>query len=199
MIIMTQTTQTDKKVPRKFLRKDTNKKKRIPLKWKRPSGVHNKKRLHVRGHQITVRPGFGTKQEDRHKSRKTGLRIILIATIDQLKKVDKNTQTVVLARVGRKKKIELIHEAKKLGITLSNLNADKYEQKTQEKQKERLEAAKQREEKLKEKETKAKEDKKESKKEKKLETQESQENPMSEEDKKKQEKEERDKVLTKGK
>jgi len=181
---------TDKKVPRKFLRRDAHKKKRIPQRWKKPRGIQNKMRLHRKSRPVVVTPGFGTKREDRNKTDK-GLKIILVRNINELKKVDKKTEAVVLGRAGMKKKLELIKEAEKLGITLVNFNAERYSKDAEARKKQKEEVAKKRDEKAthKEQETKKAEKEAPKKDEKKEE--------LTDEEKKKLEKEEKDKILTK--
>ena len=174
---------------KKFIRKDTHKKKRLALVWRKPKGITNKKRLGRKGHSANVNPGFGSKASDRGKN-KQGLMITLVFNLDQLKKVDPKTQAALLAGVGKKKKTELIAEAEKLKITLVNFNSKAYtervekflsskKQKSTTKKVEKVEEAKVA---------------KESKSEEKVESDE----VKTPEQKKKEEKEEKDKVLTKG-
>ncbi|MCF7866544.1 hypothetical protein K9L67_03945 [Candidatus Woesearchaeota archaeon] len=183
--------------PKKFLRKDTHKKARIGKKWKNPKGHQNKKRLHVKGHSATVKAGYGRKLEEKNTN-KEGLQIVIITSIEELKRIDPKTQTASIEGLGRKKKIELLDEAKKLNITIQNLNIKRYEETANAKQKERQKAAKIRKEKILEKENAAK--KAEEKAEKKA-TKKTDEKPeeLVIEEKKKQEKEEKDKILTKAK
>jgi len=176
---------------KKFIRKDTHKKKRLALVWRKPKGITNKKRLRRKGHSANVNPGFGTKASDRGKN-KQGLMITLVYNLDQLKKINPKTQSALLAGVGKKKKVELIAEAEKLKIILVNFNSKKYSEgvekfllqkkkDTATKKEEKIEDAKEAKEKVKEKEAKdAKEEEK------------------TPEQKKKEEKAEKDKVLLKG-
>ncbi|MCF7871825.1 hypothetical protein K9L97_02215 [Candidatus Woesearchaeota archaeon] len=178
--------------PKKFLRKDTHKKTKVGMKWRKPKGLQNKKRLHVKGHAATVKPGYGT-EKTKKNTNKQGLLIVSVNKIEELKTINPKTQTITIPNLGRKNKTQIIEEAKKLNITIQNLNLKKYEENTKQKQKQKQETAKQREQKLKEKQKQDKENKKNT--ESKTQTTEN----KTEEDKKKQQKEEQDKILTKAK
>ena len=182
---------TDKKAPKKFLRRDTHKKKRIPLKWKKPRGIQNKMRLHKKGRPPTVKPGYGTDRDKRNTTRQ-GLEIVLVMNIEALKKIDAKAQAALLGQMGKRKKLEAIKEAEKLGITLANFNKKTYTEKIEKEKEEKNKTAKQREERKAEKIELAKKAEKEKKKE----DEKEKEKEPTEEEKKKQEKEERDKILT---
>jgi ribosomal protein L32E len=190
---------------KKFIRKDTHKKKRLSLVWRKPKGITNKRRLSRNGHATCVRPGFGTKASDRGKN-KQGLMIVSVATLDQLKKINPKTQAALLAGVGKKRKIELMNEAEKLKITLVNFNAKLYKENTA-----KFLAEKKQDSEKKQEDAKKEAKKEEENKSKKAEAKKEAEEEQSQEDKKKaensveknsssfrqREKEERDKVLIK--
>ncbi|MGV8168564.1 MAG: eL32 family ribosomal protein [Candidatus Nanoarchaeia archaeon] len=169
---------------KKFIRKDTHKKKRLPLNWRKPKGITNKKRLNVSGHTPNVRPGYGTKNTEKGKN-KQGLMIIQVSTLEELKKINPKTQSALLSGVGKRKKLLLIEEAEKLKITLTNFNANKYKAKVQE-----FLSAKKQESAVKKTEKKTLEEKAEA------ETKEIKEKEeITPEQKKKEEKQEKDKIL----
>lgn len=172
-----------------FKRKDLHKKKRLNDSWRKPRGIQNKRRLKHKGHAKTVRPGFGTKDQERHTLK--GLQIIQISTLEQLKSADPKKHAIIIAGVGAKKKLLLIAEAEKLKLTLVNLNVKKYKETVEAKKKEKQDKAKARTKKL--------ESKKTTKTEKPAEKTEKKEPELSEEEKKEQEKQEKDKLLTKSK
>lgn len=187
---------------KKFIRKDVHKKKRIPLNWRRPKGITNKRRLNRKGHAPNVRPGYGTKAADRGKN-KQGLMIITVATLSELKALNPKTQAALIAGVGKKRKIELISEAEKLKITLANFNVKKYKeaaekflQKKKQEAEKRKEHKKEEEKAAKEKETKEKETSEEKTPE---ENSVEKNSPnVDQAQRKKEEKAEKDKILTKG-
>jgi large subunit ribosomal protein L32e len=168
---------------KKFVRRDAHKKKRISNTWRKPKGLQNKMRLQTRGHSKNVKPGY-IKQPK-------GQKIIDIYNKEQLKGLDPKLHSVVIAKVSKRKKLEIIEEAEKLKLTIVNLNLKLYKEKAEEFLKARKEAAKKKQErdakkKVAEKKTEEKEEeKKEEKKE-----------ELSDEEKKKKEKAEKDKILT---
>jgi ribosomal protein L32E len=170
---------------KKFIRKDAHKKKRLPTSWRSPKGITNKMRLKRKGHPACVRPGYGTKATERGKNDQ-GLFIVNVCNMEELKKVDPKTQSALIANVGTKKKMELIAEAEKLKITLTNLNAKKFKENAEKflaekkHESEHKKTSKKTAEPVAEKEEKNKEE-------------------QSPEEKKKAEKQEKDKVLTKAK
>ena len=150
-------------------------------------------RLNRKGHRITVRPGYGTPNQEKNKIQ--GLEIITITNIQELENVNPKTQCIVIGRTGKQKKLDLIKKAEEQKITIINLKVDKFKEATEKYFAERKKASKQRVEEQKKKEAeeqKKKEDKKEDKKDDKQEE-------ISEEEKQKQEKKEKDKILTKNK
>jgi len=179
---------------KKFIRKDVHKKKRLPLNWRRPKGITNKRRLNRKGHAPNVRPGYGTKATDRGKN-KQGLFIVTVATLSQLKEIDPKTQAALIAGVGKKRKMELIQEAEKLKITLANLNVKKYKDAAEKFMRDKKqEAAKRKATKTEEKDAKEALEKAAAKEKEKAEEKEE----KTPEEKKKEEKAEKDKVLLKG-
>ena len=179
-----------------FIRKDANKKKRISgTGWRKPKGITNKKRLNRKGHSANVRPGYRSPVGERNFV--NGLEIVYVNTLSALKNVNPKSQCVVIGRVGKQKKLDLISEAKKLKLSIVNLDVDKFEKNVKEffderikASKEKLEAQKKREEELKKKEAKDKDDKKK-------EAEAKEEKELSDEEKQKLEKIEKDKILTK--
>ena len=177
---------------KKFIRKDAHKKTRVGTGWRKPKGIQNKKRLQRKGNATKVKPGFGTKTTEKNTTRQ-GLKIITITTTEELKNINPKTQAIIISKTGKKKKLEIIAEAEKAKITITNFNAARYKENAQKQQEQKEETSKERKKKLEEKARteKAAEKKKEDKK---TETTE-----LSDEEKKKHEKEEKDKVLTKAK
>ena len=173
----------------KFIKKDINKKSRLKKNWRKPKGITNKKRLNRKGHSANVRPGYGTKADERNKV--NGLEIIRITRIEDFEKVNPKKQAVIIAKMGRKKKTIAIKKAEELKITIINLNKKKYEETTKKQEEKRKHEKKKLEEKTKKKEDVKKE---KPKTEEKKEAEEA-----TPEEKKKQEKEERDKIITKSK
>lgn len=110
---------------KKFLRRTWNRysklgKKRKKLqKWRRPTGRDNKMREGKKGHPKTVSIGYKKSKKMNEKNQ------ITIRNVEELEKVE-GKQTVILGRVGKKKKIEIAKKAKEKKISIQNLNVKKF-------------------------------------------------------------------------
>ena len=100
---------------REYKKLGSNRKKK--QKWRRPRGRHNKLRERKAGHR--TKPEIGSKKPKSEQEKI--LRIFNIADLDCIKK----GQEVVLAKIGKKKKIEIGKKAKENGIVIKNLNLGK--------------------------------------------------------------------------
>jgi large subunit ribosomal protein L32e len=112
-----------------FVRRDykryskLGKRRKNKQKWRNPTGRHNKMREKRRGYAPTVNIGY-------KKTRITSGKLneknpIIIRNISDLRKL-KSEDIVVVAKVGKKKKIEIAKKAKELKIEIYNLNPKKY-------------------------------------------------------------------------
>lgn len=164
----------------KFVRQDYYKKKRLNPKWRKPRGWDSKQRKRMQ-RQVIVEPGYGSPKilKGFHKS---GLRIVMVLNIEDLKKINPKEEGVVIGKIGLRKKLILIQELIKNNIKILNI---KDPEKYIEKKIKDLELKKKISKEKKEKETIVKERK------------ETIEEKISEEEKKKIEKEEIDRLLTK--
>ena len=161
--------QSKKKKPT-FARQDSNKYS-FNNKWRKPRGLHNKRRLNKKGHQKNPSTGYGSPKEVRNLS-KEGLNRVLIFNEKELEKINKEKDIAILSsKLGKKKKIEIIKKTQEKGIKIENIkDATKYveevekefqerkakkQKRLQEKEKSKKESLK----KAKEKEEEGKEDK----------------------------------------
>ena len=166
-----------------FIRQDNRKRMKLNDKWRKPKGLHSKIRHKFKGRRKMPSPGYKSprKVKNLHFS---GLKITNISSADNLNKIKKEYEGVVVAaNVGMKKRLEILKKAKELDINVLNLNVDEQIKKIEDfisskKKKGIKESIKE----VKEKETKSKENIDEKK---------------SEEGKKELEKKEKDKLLTK--
>ena len=107
-----------------FIRQDTHKRKRLSIKWRRPKGIHSKIRHHFKGRRKMPSPGYKSPLEVRwlHSS---GLKIINVYSVEDIKKIKKENEGIVIAKnVGLKNKFEILKKAKELNIIVLNLNVD---------------------------------------------------------------------------
>ncbi|MCU0642609.1 MAG: eL32 family ribosomal protein [archaeon] len=113
---------------RQFLRAETprwlrlGKNRRKLRKWRRPRGKSNKIRLGRAGHPVGVSVGFKTPRKE--AGRVLGLIPRLVHNIRELESLTKEN-AAILARIGAKKKIELIKRADELKIKVLNLGGKK--------------------------------------------------------------------------
>lgn len=173
-----------------FIRQEFGKFKKIKAKWTRPKGHHAKMRERRKGNPRMVTVGWRgpTLVRGLHSS---GLARIMVSSPAELQRINKQTQGVILsAALGAKKRLVLIADATKQGITILNLrDAQAYttavNAKLAERKSAHAAAAKAKEQRKAELEKKAEKAKAKPN----IET-------LTDEEKKKAEKEEKDKVLT---
>jgi len=170
-----------------FLHDDHQKRKCIPLRWRKPNGLHSKVRHRFAGHTAMPDPGFGSPASVRglHPS---GLQPVVVHTLNELSRMTTAQGAVLGSTLGTPRRIALLTKAKELGVRVLNVKDVDAELKAiQDNIASRKEAktasAKEKEAKAKEKEKAATAKKPELEKK------------VSEEEQKKQDKEEKDKVL----
>lgn len=107
-----------------FLRKDANKKKKLSQVWRKPKGMHNKRRLSHAGHAKTVSPGF--KKSAGESGMYHGKVIKFVEVLDDLSQLDAKVHAAQIKKISKRNKISILKECKAKGITVVNLNVDKY-------------------------------------------------------------------------
>ena len=167
----------------KFIRQLGGKLKNLSLNWRAPKGMHSKLRRKRRGKQNQPSIGYSSPRLVRGLH-KTGLIPLIVSNKDQLNEVKSNMGAIISSRVGKRKKLSILEEAKKNKITVLNIkDLDKYITKLNDEFEKRVEnktrKIKQKEESKKEILEKTKEEKKE----------------LTQEEKEKIEKEEKRKIL----
>jgi len=109
---------------KKFLRQDhmrhsrLGKRRKKLQKWKSPKGRHSKMRQARRGYPKSPTVGYRSPRNERGKF--NGKKLALIHNIKELEKVDKNI-AIIIARVGAKKRKEIIEKAKIMNIEVINM------------------------------------------------------------------------------
>ncbi len=125
--------------------------------WRRPTGFHSKLRQYHKSKGKRVRIGYKMPEEVRglHKS---GKQFVYVTNLNDLKSVDKQSQLVVISHtLGQRKTIELINQAKKIGIEIYNFDAEVYLKKVEKRITDRKEEKKKRVERREKKKVKKKE------------------------------------------
>ncbi|MBS7647339.1 MAG: 50S ribosomal protein L32e [Candidatus Bathyarchaeia archaeon] len=120
-----------------FVRHESWRYDRLKENWRRPKGIDNKMRRKIKGWPQTVNVGYRGPKASRgiHPS---GYEEVLVYNIEDLKKVDAKTQAVRIAHtVGKKKRMQILQEARKKRIVVLNLSEakEKVEEKSIEKEK----------------------------------------------------------------
>lgn len=103
-----------------FIQTDQHKKKRLKNYWRRPRGLHNKKRRYILGKGEMARVGYGSPAAVKglHPS---GFRDVLMSRVQDLDEMDPGTQAVRIARtVGQRKRMEIVNKARSLGLKILN-------------------------------------------------------------------------------
>lgn len=104
-----------------FIRQEFGKFKKIKAKWTRPKGHHAKMRERRKGNMRMVLSGWRSPTAVRGLHR-SGLARVLVATSAVLAGVDPKTQGIIVSSaVGAKKRLQILAEAQKAGVTVLNI------------------------------------------------------------------------------
>lgn len=124
-------------------------------KYRKARGRHNKIRENNKGNPRKVEIGY--------KQQKKEIESVIVAmNVKDLKKIEKG-QKIAIGKIGKKKKIEIVKQAEKDGVIITNLNVKKFMQKTEKDKLKKQEQAKTKVEKKKAEERKEDKKKKEKK------------------------------------
>jgi len=150
----------------KFNRTDSNKYKQFK-NWRKPRGLHNKRRLSKKGHQKNPSSGYRSPKEVKGLDR-NGLREKIVKNISDLKKITEGDIAILSSTLGLKKKINILEEAKGKNIHVKGIkDIEEFLKKVKEKiEKEKQERKKKKEKKEKKKAEAEKKKKEKEKKEK---------------------------------
>jgi large subunit ribosomal protein L32e len=93
-------------------------KNRRKVAWRRARGVHSKIRRKRMGYPRKPTVGYRTASSEAHLVQ--GMKAILVHNVAEVEMVEK-TNAIILARVGAKKKLDMIKKAKEKGLKILNL------------------------------------------------------------------------------
>ncbi|MDO8467761.1 MAG: eL32 family ribosomal protein [Nanoarchaeota archaeon] len=91
--------------------------------WRRPTGRHNKMRDNKRGKPATVNVGYRSDKKFREKINEQNS--IQINNLKDLEKAGKD-QILVIGKIGKKKKLEILKKVKEKGLQIFNVNSNKF-------------------------------------------------------------------------
>lgn len=109
---------------KKFTRRCTNyylrlgSKQKNKQRWRNERGIHSKIRKRHKGRPTKVQIGFGTDKKNKYLIKEK--LPVLINNLKELNKVDGKKEAIIIARIGQKKREEIIKEADKKGIKILN-------------------------------------------------------------------------------
>ncbi|MEK6917430.1 MAG: eL32 family ribosomal protein [Nanoarchaeota archaeon] len=113
----------------KFLRRNSDKFSKLGLRkkkkqvWRSPKGRHNKMRKKRKGYPAVVSIGYATNRKTRGKiDNKNQIEVNNIKELAGLK----NNDIVLIGKIGKRKKIEIVKKLKEMKISVSNLNINKF-------------------------------------------------------------------------
>jgi len=164
-----------KKKP-KFVRQESNKKKALGSKWRRPKGLQSKLRLSKAGHRKKVSIGYGSSNKTKNLD-PSGLKRKWVYNLDDILNVQKDEGIIISSSVGNKKRLEILKKAKEQKIKILNIrdidgkikqiteSVEKKKKEAEEKDKERKKAKEEAEKKKEEKKEEPKEEDNKEKKE----------------------------------
>jgi len=107
-----------------FSRHASHRKARLPDNWRRPKGLQNKLRLNKKSRGPSVSTGYRTPVLVRGRS-ESGKKEALVYTKNDILNLEPESHALIIARVGNKRRVELLEEAKKQGFEVLNHDVEK--------------------------------------------------------------------------
>lgn len=104
-------------------------KKRFAGRWKRPKGLQSKMRERRKGNPKYIEPGYGSPREVRGATA-DGFFPVVARSLSDLANVKEGSGVIVSARVGMRKKTEILKAAAERKLRVLNVDAGEFAKKT---------------------------------------------------------------------
>ena len=89
--------------------------------WRRPKGLHNKMKHRLKGKPPLVEVGYGSPRDVKGLL-PNGKKGVLVHNVEELLKINKETECAIIAStVGKRKREEIVKKAQELGIEIFNI------------------------------------------------------------------------------
>ncbi|RZN60224.1 50S ribosomal protein L32e [Methanonatronarchaeum sp. AMET6-2] len=106
-------------MPKKFRRQESQKRKRVKNKWRRPKGVQSKQRKEIKGKPPL--PKIGRKQpEETRGLHPSGYNEVLVHNTDDLEDLGENDAARIGGKVGDRKREMIQEKADEMDIKVLN-------------------------------------------------------------------------------
>ena len=92
----------------------------VEKKWRYPRGKHSGSRQYHKGKPIKPTTGYGSPKEVRHLH-KSGKAVVLVKNTTDLEGLNKDTQIITIAKIGKKKMLAILDVAQKNQLEVSNV------------------------------------------------------------------------------
>ncbi len=92
----------------------------VEKKWRFPRGKHSGSRQYHKGKPIKPTTGYGSPRAVRHLH-KSGKSVVLVKNTMDLEGLNKDTQIITIAKIGKKKMLAILEVAQKNHIEVSNV------------------------------------------------------------------------------
>jgi large subunit ribosomal protein L32e len=103
-----------------FLRQEAHKISKLRNTWRQPKGCDSKMRKKFKSRRKQPSMGYSSPRKVRGLNRE-GLQNVLVSNIKGLELVNKETQSVLIAKIGKKKRFEILNACQKNGLHVSNV------------------------------------------------------------------------------
>jgi large subunit ribosomal protein L32e len=103
-----------------FIIKESKFSSGVKKRWRTPRGMHNGSRQYHKGKPVKPTTGYGSPKAVRHLHQ-SGKKIVLVKNTEDLEGLNKDTQIITIARIGKKKMLAILGVAEKNNLEVTNV------------------------------------------------------------------------------